>query len=207
MGTSARPPARGAVLVADDHAPLRSGLITLLRRAGFAAEGAATGEEAAALLAKRSFDVLLADINMPGNSGLELLGPVTSRGISVVVMTGEPTVDTAIGALQGGAIDYLKKPIDVEMLMPRLDVAVLKSRAARSPVDWLKALPAQDLARLTVREREVLGLLSAGAPAKSMAVQLGLSANTVRNHVKSIFSKLRVHSQVELLIRLRGGER
>jgi len=198
---------RGAVLVAEDQASLRALLVTQLSRAGFTADGAATGADAAVLLAERSFDVLLADINMPGNAELELLSQAQSLGAAVVLMTGAPSVDTAIGALQGGALDYLKKPIDPELLLQRLDSAVAKSRAAKASRTSLRELPTADLERLSTREREVLSLLAVGMPAKEVAQSLGLSANTVRNHVKSIFLKLRVHSQVELQIRLRSGER
>ena len=195
------------MLVADDQASLRALLVTQLRRAGFTADGAATGADAAVLLAERSFDVLLADINMPGNAELELLSQAQSLGAAVVLMTGAPSVDTAIGALQGGALDYLKKPIAPELLLQRLDSAVAKSRAAKASRTSLTGLPTADLERLSAREREVLSLLAVGMPAKEVAQSLGLSANTVRNHVKSIFLKLRVHSQVELQIRLRSGER
>ena len=198
---------RGAVLVAEDQASLRALLVTQLSRAGFTADGAATGADAAVLLAERSFDVLLADINMPGNAELELLSQAQSFGAAVVLMTGAPSVDTAIGALQGGALDYLKKPIAPELLLQRLDSAVAKSRAAKASRTSLTGLPTADLERLSAREREVLSLLAVGMPAKEVAQSLGLSANTVRNHVKSIFVKLRVHSQVELQIRLRSGER
>jgi len=198
---------RGAVLVAEDQASLRALLVTQLSRAGFTADGAATGADAAVLLAERSFDVVLADINMPGNAELELLSQAQSLGAAVVLMTGAPSVDTAIGALQGGALDYLKKPIDPELLLQRLDSAVAKSRAAKASRTSLRELPTADLERLSTREREVLSLLAVGMPAKEVAQSLGLSANTVRNHVKSIFLKLRVHSQVELQIRLRSGER
>ena len=195
------------MLVAEDQASLRALLVTQLSRAGFTADGAATGADAAVLLAERSFDVVLADINMPGNAELELLSQAQSFGAAVVLMTGAPSVDTAIGALQGGALDYLKKPIDPELLLQRLDSAVAKSRAAKASRTSLRELPAADLERLSAREREVLSLLAVGMPAKEVAQSLGLSANTVRNHVKSIFLKLRVHSQVELQIRLRSGER
>jgi DNA-binding NarL/FixJ family response regulator len=197
---------RGTVLVAEDHAPLRTSLVTALRRAGFTAEGADTGQSAAARLLSRAFEVLLADINMPGNAQLELLSQAKALGVGVLLMTGEPSVDTAIGALQGGAIDYLKKPIAPELLLQRLDAAVTKARAARV-AGTLSGLPPDEQERLSLREREVVALLACGTPPKEIATRLGLSANTVRNHIKSIFAKLRVHSQVELLLKLRGGER
>lgn len=199
-------PSRGAVLVAEDHASLRASLVAVLRRAGFTAEGAATGEEAAEHLAKTAFDVVLADINMPGNARLELLTKAQALGVAVVLMTGQPSVDSAVGALQGGAVDYITKPIAAEQILLRLDAAVLKQRALRASVDGVEALDPEELARLSPRERQVVELLARGHAAKDVASKLALSANTVRNHVKSIFAKLRVHSQVELLVRLRRGQ-
>lgn len=196
---------RGAVLVAEDHAPLRSSLVSVLQRAGFFAAGATTGKEAIELLRQRKFDVLLADINMPGNASLELLITASEASIRVpvVLMTGEPSVETAVGALREGAIDYLTKPFAPEALLARLDLAVQKSRALAAENDPLAGLTASELARISPREQEITRLLARGNPAKDVAVMLALSPNTVRNHVKSIFAKLQVHSQVELLLKLR----
>jgi DNA-binding NarL/FixJ family response regulator len=195
------------VLVAEDHAPLRRGLVSALRRAGFLVEGAETADEAVSLLGSKPFDVLLADINMPGNARLELLTKVQTLDLAVVLMTGQPSVDTAIGALQLGVVDYLTKPISPEAVIARLDGVMLKRRELKVKSSPLAALGAEDLARLSQRERQVAELLAGGKTAKDVAAALGLSANTVRNHVKSIFAKLRVHSQVELLIKLRRPER
>lgn len=202
--TDSKAGARGHILVADDHATLRVSLVAALRGAGFTAEGAETGEQAISLLASKAFDVLLADINMPGNAKLELLEVVRSLGIAVVLMTGQPSVDTAVGAVQAGAVDYLTKPFSTDYLLVRLDEAIIKSRAQKLRANLGEGLAAEDLERLSMREREVVTLLSVGQPPKEIANRLGLSPNTVRNHIKTIFSKLRVHSQVELLIKLRG---
>ncbi|HVY31999.1 MAG TPA: response regulator transcription factor [Polyangiaceae bacterium] len=198
---------RGTVLVAEDDAALRAGLVSVLRRAGFVTEGAETGEEALAVLTTDVFDVVLADINMPGNARLELLTKVQALGAAVVLMTGQPTVDSAVGALHGGAIDYITKPIAPDQLVLRLDAAVLKQRALGAARARPRGLNPDDLARLSQREKQVVELLTKGDTAKDVASKLGLSANTVRNHVKSIFAKLRVHSQIELLVKLRRGER
>jgi DNA-binding NarL/FixJ family response regulator len=193
------------VLVAEDHAALRVSLVSALRRAGFTVHGVETGDEARALLLSETFDILLADINMPGNGQLELVHEVFARGVGVVLMTGQPTVDTAVGALQAGVVDYLTKPIAPDLLLQRLDAAIVESRARKASRGTLPGLSTEDLDRLSQREREVLTLLSVGHAPKEIATRLGLSSNTVRNHVKTIFAKLRVHSQVELLLKLRGS--
>ena len=153
-----RTSSRGVVLVAEDHAPLRTSLVTALRRAGFTAEAAESGHVAAARLLNRTFEVLLADINMPGNAKLELLSQARALGTAVLLMTGEPSVDTAIGALQGGAVDYLKKPISPELLIERIDAAVSKVRARRIN-QALNGMSREDEERLSMRESEVLELL------------------------------------------------
>lgn len=200
-----QPVARGSVLVAEDQAPLRTSLVAALRLAGFGAEGAASGAEASEQLVEAAFDVLLADINMPGNYQLELVAAVRARQVAVVLMTGYPSIETAVGALQAGAVDYLMKPFSQEVLVDRLDRAVGRARAARSHrrEHW-QAFTSEDLLRLSSREREVACLLACGRAPKEIAAQLGLSPNTVRNHVKSVFTKLGVHSRVELVLRLEG---
>ncbi len=102
-----------SVLVVDDEKSIRMALSAFLRRAGHEVTTAASAEESFAQLASHQFDVLLVDIVMPRVSGLDLLDHVHREGIDVevVVITGEPNVDTAIQALKRGAFDYLRKPV------------------------------------------------------------------------------------------------
>ncbi len=238
---------RGSVLLAEDDERERKALSRALRGAGFTVEAADGGQEAIAALSRRSFDLLLADINMPGISGMELLAFVRDRavGVAVVLMTGLPTVDTAVGALRDGAVDYITKPLKPELLFARLDTAINKQRVrgalehakeqaaafARSVQDLNLAMALVGplapsihsadsagtigvsegrkfseaaLAVLSPREREITMLIAQGNSTGDVAAELNLSTNTVRNHVKSIFSKLRVHSQLELVSKLMG---
>jgi DNA-binding NarL/FixJ family response regulator len=239
-------PSRGRVLLADDDAAVLRPTSIALRKAGFEVDVVATGNEAAEALSKNTYDALVADINMPGNERLEL-AQVRREGqamVPVILMTGYPSLETAVGALRYGVIDYITKPIDPEELFVRVDGAVSRGRALRalddtrqraaalieavgalesvvrlsgvpdpsqssdSPSvahrDPLERLPAHELSRLSPRERDVVRLLAVGHPVQAVAKTLGLSTNTVRNHVKSVFAKLRVRSQVALLGKLAG---
>jgi DNA-binding NarL/FixJ family response regulator len=236
---------RGEVLLAEDEAPLREQHGRGLRQAGFSVLGVGTGKEAAQAFSARKFDVLLADIDMPGNSKLELLSFIRDEAFSVpvVLMTHEPTVESLIDALRHGVVDYITKPLDLVLLAPRLDEAIQKGRTLRALADvkrlaaafaesvsTLEAtlckagqgspaspnrLPAEtavdplahmahEVERLSPRELEVARLLALGKAVQDVASALDLSPNTVRNHIKSVFAKLRVHSQVELLSKLAG---
>jgi DNA-binding NarL/FixJ family response regulator len=236
---------RGDVLLAEDEASLRELHRRGLRRAGFSVLGVGTGTEAAKAFGARTFDVLLADINMPGNANLELLSFIRDSGVSVpvVLMTRQPTIDSAIDALRHGVVDYLTKPVDLNLLLPRLDEAIQKGRTLRALADVKRlaaafaesvatlegalcmagqvlapnpnrvatdialdplAHLAAEVERLSPRELEVARLLALGNAVQDVASTLDLSPNTVRNHVKSVFAKLRVHSQVELLSKLAG---
>ncbi len=239
---------RGDILLAEEETLGRELHGRELRRAGFSVLDVASGHEVTSAIDERRFDLLLADINMPGNTNLELLSFIRDRGVSVpvVLMTRQPTLDSAVEALRRGVVDYLTKPVDLKSLLPRLDEAIQKGRTARAladvkrlaaafadsvttleealcavgqgrpspssrasdpPADPLALVAAGEVERLSPRELEVARLLGMGRGIAEVASTLDLSPNTVRNHVKSVFVKLRVHSQVELLSKLAGRAR
>ena len=128
---------RGDILLAENEAPVRELHGKDLRRAGFSVLGVGSGPEVASAMGERRFDLLLADINMPGNTNLELLRFIRDRGVTmpVVLMTQRPTIDSAVEALRSGVVDYLTKPVDLKSLMPRLDEAIQKGRTLRALAD------------------------------------------------------------------------
>jgi DNA-binding NarL/FixJ family response regulator len=233
---------RGRILFADDDARVLGPTATALSLHGFTVTAVESGVAALQALELELPDALLLDINMPGNHGLELVQALSERGwlIPVLLLTGYPTLDTAVEAVRLGVVDYITKPYNMSELLERLDLAVHRSRVLRS-LDEAESLadelarslqaltqlkhhsvgrsPAasrsraagsvvgDDWARLSAREREVLAELARGRPAPKIAEALALSTNTVRNHLKSIFLKLGVNSQVALLGKLATSER
>jgi DNA-binding NarL/FixJ family response regulator len=236
---------RGRVLVADDDPSVLRGTSIVLRTGGFEVDAVGSGHEAAAALSRDRYDALVADINMPGNRELELL---RDRGVAgavpVVLITGEPTLETAVSALRIGVVDYVSKPVHPDTLLSCVSAAVEKGRALRAFHDArahasavlaaadalesaiasaqvpgrlrtsevagppsggpLDRLTPEERARLSPRESDVVRLLAVGHPIQEVASILELSANTVRNHMKSVFTKLGVRSQVALLGKLAG---
>lgn len=102
------------ILIVDDEKSIRITLSEFLRADGYEVDAAENVDEAIAKLNKGSFGVVVSDIILPGATGVTLLKQITSDfpHIKVVMMTGEPTVDTAVEAVRAGAFDYLSKPVD-----------------------------------------------------------------------------------------------
>jgi DNA-binding response OmpR family regulator len=123
----------GRVLFADDDELFRISLGERLRRAGFLCDFATTASEAVEMLRTNSYDVLLSDINMPGNAGLELIQTIPSlvEGLPVVLLTGQPTVETAMRSVQMRVVSYQVKPPDFTELCATLTSAIVEFRNLR----------------------------------------------------------------------------
>ena len=124
--------AASILLVDDDPAVLRA-VGRSLRSRGYAVVTAQNGEEATRQIGENAFDVILSDIGMPGINGIQLLREVREHDLNVpiILITGEPAVETAVQALEYGAFHYLTKPIANEALEAVLEKAVRTHRMAR----------------------------------------------------------------------------
>jgi len=112
--TESEPIMRGSILVVDDELLLLRAFSRVLMRNGHEVAQASDGTEAAALVSKRRFDCAFVDLGLPGAGGLEVLASLRARdpALPVILMTGAPTLETAIDAVAAGALRYLVKPID-----------------------------------------------------------------------------------------------
>jgi EAL domain-containing protein (putative c-di-GMP-specific phosphodiesterase class I) len=108
------PASRGLVLVVDDEAPIARSYARVLSAAGFVVEIATDGRDAAAAARARSFDVIISDITMPDMNGLALLRTVREHDLDVpvILMTGGPAIESAVQAMEYGALRYLIKPVE-----------------------------------------------------------------------------------------------
>lgn len=116
----------GRVLIVDDEKSIRITLCEFLKNEGFMADSAPDAVVACSMLSEKEYDVIITDIIMPRISGMDLLSTIrkTSKTLQVIIMTGEPSVDTAIRAVQNGANDYLTKPISKDILLKTVRNAV-----------------------------------------------------------------------------------
>ncbi len=124
---------KGVVLVVDDEDALRRAFARSLEEAGFEVAQAATGKEALKLLESNQFDTVVSDITMPGMTGIELLRAVRQRDhdVPMILVTGNPSVDSATQAVEHGALRYLVKPVGKGVIAETVERAVKLHRVAR----------------------------------------------------------------------------
>jgi len=127
------PAMQGVVLLVDDEPQLTRALARHLVASGYEVETAQDGTEAVARFKERFFDVVISDISMPGMSGLDLLRAIREKDLDVpvIIMTGAPAVQSAIEAIEHGALRYLVKPVESATLERLVDRAVRLHQMAR----------------------------------------------------------------------------
>lgn len=142
-------------------------------------------------IADREPGVVLADLHMPGMSGIDLLIALQPFGarFPVIMVTGQGDIPLAVKAMRLGAVDFLEKPYDHQALFNAVDHGfdlLAKSASGRERETIARA----KIATLSRREREILDLLINGASNRGMADQLGLSVRTVEVHRAKVMAKL-----------------
>jgi DNA-binding NarL/FixJ family response regulator len=200
------------VLVADDHAAIRTGLTMILDNApgievvAEAADGAAAVRKAAALRP----DVVLMDVRMPGTDGLEATRQVIEAGTAqVIVLTTFDMDEYVYGAMRAGAAGFLLKSVDAGRLVEsvRLVAAgdgVIEPSVTRRLMATFASAPTPvtppELDALTQREHEVLVCLGEGLSNQQIARRLGVGEATVKTHVSRVLTKLDLRSRVQAAV-------
>lgn len=293
----------GKILIADDDALFRQTIAAVLEQAGYVCSCVEDAARVLEVMAREPFDLLIAEVRMPGNGQLELIQSLQRSSVSVpvILVSGAPSLDTALSAIQLQILAYLVKPFAIDCLLTEVQRAIARADMQRRMLElqnrwrlWAEelldgaaliepgvvsdtltietmltvslqnlsrciaevqelrqvigtsaqlispaaapalarrsaadafipamenltaevsgngenevmSLPAAlraELRQLSRREREVLRLLLTNNRPQTIANKLFISLHTVRNHLRSIFEKLAVHSQTELLTRL-----
>jgi two-component system invasion response regulator UvrY len=203
------------VLLADDHAVVRTGFRLLLQSVGDVSviAEADSGESACQLYLEHHPDVVVMDLAMPGMGGLEALRRIRARDPQARILTLSAHDDPmhARRALQEGALGFLSKRSAPEVLLEAV-TAVAAGRRYLDPALAQKLALAEfdggksPIERLSEREFEVFVRLAGGATVQRIAADLNLSASTIGTHLYNIKQKLGVANQSELtLIAIRHG--
>jgi FixJ family two-component response regulator len=193
-------PAPRTVYLIDDDADVRDALVLLLRTMGFAPRPFAGVQSFLDRVDPRQDGCLVVDIRMPGTSGLQLLERMAKEadGMPTVMITGHGDVAACRRAFKAGAVDFLTKPIDEQVLLEAVEAAFAaldvrnQAEAARAGRDARKA-------KLTQREREILDLVAEGLSTKEIARALDVSPRTVETHRANIAEKLGAGSVAEMV--------
>ena len=190
------------VHVVDDDASFRAAIGRLLQAVGY---DVVVHESANDLLRRPPDDArpncILLDIRMPGRSGLELQQHLHESGsISpIIFLTGHGDIPTSVGAIKGGAEDFLTKPVSKNMLVDAIERAAVKYDKTRDQRDRTRSLQAL-VAVLTPRERQVFQCVAQGKTNKEIAGALGTTERTVKAHRQKVMEKLKARSVPELVL-------
>jgi FixJ family two-component response regulator len=187
---------RNTVYIVDDDASVRDSLALLLSLRGYATLVFAQGEDFLGALRPDWSGCVVADIRMPGMSGLELQERLHAQAptLPVIVITAHGDVTAARRAFLAQAVDFIEKPFDAEQLIAAIERALASQPAAAG-----NTVPAaRGRSELTEREREVMQLLIRGLHNRHIAEQLGISPRTVEVHRARVLNKAGVSSIVEL---------
>lgn len=188
------------IYIIDDDAAVRDSLGLLLGLQGYVTRVFASAGEFLDACTPDWTGCVLADLRMPGKSGLELQSELGVRGIALplIIITAHGDVAAARTSLKAGAVDFLEKPLDSAQLIAAVQGA-LQREAERLRAADAAARTERLLARLTDREHEVLDLVIAGRHNREIAAALGISVRTVEAHKARVMAKLGVERLPDLL--------
>jgi len=207
--------AKNTVLVVDDHPLFRKGVVQLLAmEPSIEVIGEAGNRaQALALVQQHEPDLILLDLNLKAESGLDILAALKAEDPSrrVVMLTVSDAADDLMGAIRAGADGYLLKDMEPEQLLDRVRAALAgetvigEALAARLATALRQeaqdsAGSRRELSQLTEREREVLKCLADGQSNKRIARSLAITEGTVKVHVKNLLKKLSFRSRVEAAV-------
>ncbi|PTW99146.1 response regulator transcription factor [Pararhodobacter aggregans] len=180
------------ILCVEDEAALLEELRDELAGAGHCVLTAASGDEAEAILATVTPDIVLCDVILPGRSGFVLLQDLRRAGkvnaaTAFLFVTALSDRESHLEGLRAGATDYITKPIDLDQLHLKIANLLAHARCLRAQTEPRIELPPAHLSR---REQQVLGLLGRGIRTVEIAFELQISEHTVNQYIKDIYRKL-----------------
>jgi len=187
------------VHVVDDDEDARKATARLLTVAGFEARTYASARQFLGAIEPESTGCIILDVRLPDHNGLELQATLAGRGVAlpIVFVTGHGEIPDSVRAIQRGAVDFLTKPVDGEVLLEAVRRALARDESARAERVRQEGLRRR-YERLTPREREVFVHLIGGQLNKQVAADLGITERTIKLHRANVLEKLEVGSMAEL---------
>lgn len=191
------------ILVVDDHQLFAEGLKMTLSNRGYQLFARASTKEALSFLANDSVDLVLLDLNLPGEGGLSFLARLKEREqlLPILVLSASEDRSDIEQAMEMGARGFISKAANGDQLQEAIN-RVLKG-FTYLPADFRSMPSYQDRAKamgITPRQLDVLRLLAKGLPNKSICKELGLTSETVKSHLKAIYGRLNVHNRTACVL-------
>jgi len=188
------------VYLVDDDPSVRRSVSFMLKTSGHRVATYESGNELLKVARDLSDGCILLDIRMPGLDGLETQAALRDLGVAfpIIIMTGHGDVSLAVKAMKAGAVDFIEKPFDTDVLLSALQEGFSRLSTKAATGERKKDAEVR-LQALTPRERDVLEGLAQGLPNKTIAYDLGISPRTVEIHRANLMTKLDVRSLSEAL--------
>lgn len=200
VGSSPMATAKSIVFIVDDDVWVRESLETLIQDQGWQPETFASAQEF--LDRPRTFtpSCLVLDISLPGLNGLELQKRVAAErtDLPIIFVTGHGDIPMTVGAMKAGAVEFLTKPFNDEVLLTAIRQALERSRLALAQEAEIQQLR-ERYASLTARERDVMALVVSGLLNKQVAGELGITESTVKAHRGQVMQKMKANSVADLV--------
>ncbi len=197
------------ILIADDHAIVRKGLIELLREAYPAAHIAevTNSNELLGQISKQSWSIILMDISMPGRNGVEALKQMRANGVKtpVLMLSTHPEDQYALRVLKAGASGFLNKETATDELLAAVEKILSGKKYISAAVAEILAESHTDTGnmdaheQLSDREMQVLQLIGSGKTVSEIAEQISLSVNTISTYRTRLLEKLSLKNNAELI--------
>jgi FixJ family two-component response regulator len=191
--------AKPIVFVVDDDLWVRESLETLIQDGGWHPETFASAQEFLDRPRTSTPNCLLLDVSLPGLNGLELQKRVAERtDMPIIFITGHGDIPMSVGAMKAGAVEFLTKPFNDEVLLAAIRQALERSRLALAQEAEMQELRDR-YASLTPRERDVMALVGSGLLNKQIAGELGITESTVKAHRGQVMQKMKANSVADLV--------
>lgn len=188
------------VFVVDDDISVRESLELLIHSVGLRAETFASAQEFLSRPRVLDPSCLVLDVSLPGLNGLELQKRVAVEraDMPIIFITGHGDVPMTVEAMKAGAVEFLTKPFDNDVLLSAIRCALERSSVSLAEESELQMLR-ERYASLTPREREVMGLVASGLLNKQVGGKLGISEITVKAHRGQVMQKMKANSFADLV--------